>query len=491
MTAIQLRNLLFLVCAVAVSGCFSMRGSEGGGQAGFVPPRQINVSDIALPAGYRIEPVVTGLTFPTAVTFDELGRPFVLEAGYSYGEVWTAPRLLQVGPGGQLSVVVTGGDNGPWTGVVFHDGDFYIAEGGERGGGRILRVTPAGQIRVVVQNLPSLGDHHTNGPVVGPDGWLYFGQGTATNSGVVGEDNAAVGWLKRQAKFHDTPCRDIQLTGENFISGNPLASDTNETVTTGAFSAFGIPSAAGQVIRGEVLCNGAVMRVPLRGGKPELVAWGFRNPFGLAFSPSGQLYVTDNSYDVRGSRPVFGTGDLLWRVQSGAWYGWPDFHGALPLDKGNRFRPPGKTKPTQLLAEHPNTPPTPVAVFDVHSSSNGFDFSTHKGFGHVGQAFVAQFGDMAPGVGKVLAPVGFKVVRVDTETGVIEDFAVNKGKTNGPSSWLHTGGLERPVAARFSPSGETLYVVDFGVMLVTEKPVPQKHTGVLWRITKDTGLSSR
>ena len=91
----------------------------------------------------------------------------------------------------------------------------------------------------------------------------------------------------------------------------------------------------------------------------------------------------------------------------------------------------------------------------------------------------------------MLAPVGFKVVRVDIETGVIEDFAVNKGKTNGPSSWLHTGGLERPVAARFNRSGETLYVVDFGVMSVTERPVPQKQTGVLWRITKDTGLPSR
>ncbi len=468
-----------------------MRGSEGGGQTGFVPPRQINVSDIALPIGYRIEPVVTGLTFPTAVTFDEESRPYVLEAGYSYGEVWTAPKLLRVEPEGQPTVIVTGGDNGPWTGVVFHKGNFYIAEGGAREGGRILRVTPGGKVSIVLKDLPSLGDHHTNGPVVGPDGWLYFGQGTATNSAVVGQDNAAFGWLKRQATFHDTPCRDIQLAGENFVSGNPLASDMDEKVTTGAFSAFGSPTAKGQVIRGEVPCNGAVMRVSLLGGKPELVAWGFRNPFGLAFSPGGQLYVTDNSYDVRGSRPVFGTGDLLWRVQPGAWYGWPDFHGSHPLDKGDRFMSPGKAKPTQLLAEPPSTPPEPVAVFDVHSSSNGFDFSTHKRFGHVGQAFVAQFGDMAPGVGKVLAPVGFKVVRVDIETGVIEDFAVNKGETNGPSSWLHTGGLERPVAARFSPSGETLYVVDFGVMSVAARPVPQKQTGVLWRITKDTGLPSK
>jgi glucose/arabinose dehydrogenase len=486
-----MRGFLLLACATALTGCFSIQGSEGGGQTEFHSPRQIQASDIALPRGYKIEPVVTGLTFPTAVTFDQEGRLFVLEAGYSYGEVWSAPRLLRVEPEGRLTVIVTGGDNGPWTGVDFHEGHFYIAEGGAREGGRLLRVTMGGQVSVILDQLPSLGDHHTNGPVVGPDSWLYFGQGTATNSAVVGADNAAFGWLKRRPTFHDTPCRDIQLTGENFTSGNPLTSGMKEQVTTGAFSAFGSPTAKGHFIRGEVPCNGAVMRVSLLGGIPKLVAWGFRNPFGLAFSPTGELYVTDNSYDARGSRPVFGTGDLLWHVQPGSWYGWPDFHGSLPLDKGDRFKPPGKKKPTRLLVEHPSIPPEPVAVFDVHSSSNGFDFSIHPGFGHVGQAFVAQFGDMAPGVGKVLAPVGFKVVRVDIVTGVIEDFAVNKGQINGPASWLQTGGLERPVAARFSPSGDSLYVVDFGVMVVTERPVPQKQTGVLWRITKDTGPASR
>jgi hypothetical protein len=104
----------------------------------------------------------------------------------------------------------------------------------------------------------------------------------------------------------------------------------------------------------------------------------------------------------------------------------------------------------------------------------------------VGQAFVAQFGDMAPNVGKVLRPVGFKVVRVDVTTGGIEDFAVNKGRANGPASWVGGGGLERPVAARFDPSGTALYVVDFGVMTVTSKaPAPQPGTGVLWRITRE------
>ena len=38
---------------------------------------------------------------------------------------------------------------------------------------------------MLVSNLPSFGDHHTDGPVIGPDGWLYFGQGTASNAGIV------------------------------------------------------------------------------------------------------------------------------------------------------------------------------------------------------------------------------------------------------------------------------------------------------------------
>jgi hypothetical protein len=116
------------------------------------------------------------------------------------------------------------------------------------------------------------------------------------------------------------------------------------------------------------------------------------------------------------------------------------------------------------------------------------DFSRQPAFGHVGEAFVAQFGDMAPGAGKVLHPVGFKVVRVDVTTGVIADFAINKGSTNGPASWLGSGGLERPVAVRFDPSGTSLYVVDFGVMTVSPQgPAPQPDTGALWRVTREAG----
>ncbi|SNB44673.1 sorbosone dehydrogenase family protein [Geobacter sp. DSM 9736] len=471
---------------ISLSGCFGMRPSAGGGKITELPEmgeRALNPADIALPEGYAIEAVATGLTFPTGVTFDESGMPYVVEAGYSYGEVWEVPRLLRV-DGGKLVPVAEGRKNGPWTGVVRHEGAFYVAEGGELEGGRILRITADGNMSTVAGNFPTRGDHHTNGPAVGPDGWLYFGLGTATNSGIVGEDNLKFGWLARNPDFHDTPCIDVTLTGENYETKDVVKGEGE--AFTGAFVPFGKPTSKGEVIKGNIPCNGAVLKVLPSGGSPELVAWGFRNPFGLAFSPEGKLFVTDNGYDERGSRPVFGTGDALWEVQQGIWYGWPDFSTGLRLDEGTQFKQLLGGKPKLLLEKYPNIPPKPAAILPVHSSADGFDFSRSEHFGHVGEAFVAQFGDQSPTTGKVVGPVGFNVVRVDVKNGVVREFVSNKGKKNGPASGLGTGGIERPVAARFDPSGKALYIVDFGILKETpEGAKPVQKTGVLWRITRE------
>lgn len=476
--------LAVIALAGILSGCYVMRPSSGGGQTDFSPPRRVDPGDVALLGGYWIEVVATDLTLPTGVAFDEEGRAYVTEAGYSYGEIWRTPRLLRIEPDGRATPVAAGGRNGPWNGVDFHEGAFYVAEGGELEGGRLLRIPLDGPITVLVSNLPSMGDHHCNGPAVGPDGWIYFSQGTASNSGVVGKDNADFGWLYRRPDFHDIPGQDIVLAGRNFTSPNPLTPRRSDRAVTGAFLPFGTPSQPGQVIPGRVPCSGSVMRARPDGSRLELVAWGFRNPFGLAFAPGGQLYVTENGYDDRGSRPVWGTPDVLWEVKPGVWYGWPDFAAGRPLTS-KWFKPPGKSHPQFLLAEHPNPPPKPAATFGVHASANSFDFSRNPAFAPVGQAFVPLFGDMAPDVGKVLHPVGFKVVRVDVATGIIESFAANQGKIAAPASLLENGGLERPVAVRFNPRGDALYVVDFGVMIMTKKgPHPKPGTGVLWRITR-------
>ena len=473
--------------------------SDGGSQAHFEGLRTFSVADIALPPSYRIALVASGLTFQTGVTFDAEGTPYITESGYSYGEVWDTPRLIRIDAPGRITVIAEGENNGPWTGVIYLEGSFYVAEGGAHRGGRLLRIRPDGTITPLLSELPSFGDHHVNGLVVGPDSLLYFGIGTFTNSGVVGEDNYQFGWLQRHPSAHDIPCRDVTLRGVNFTSMNPFTPMADDEAVTGAFVPFGTVTQSGQVIDGRLPCNGAVLKMPAGGGAAQLVAWGFRNPFGLAFSPDKLLYVTDNSYDDRGSRPIHGTGDLLWLVQPGTWYGWPDFHGPLPLDHHDHFIPPGKPQPPLLLAQPPNQPPKPVAVLGVHSSSNMFDFSRSPLFGHVGEAFIAQFGDLSPTAGKVLAPVGFKVVRVNVENGLVEDFAVNRGRVNGPASKIGGGGLERPIAARFSPGGSALYIVDFGVMTLgqggkvrlpwTQNKVtlePRRGTGALWKITRSS-----
>ncbi|WP_066625753.1 PQQ-dependent sugar dehydrogenase [Rufibacter roseus] len=468
-----------------MSSCYKLRGHYGGPQSFATQSRLIKPSDVALPAWYSIEMVATGLTYPTGMTFDEQGTPYVTESGYAYGEVWLPPRLLKINADGSTTQVAAGDKNGPWTGAVYHNGFFYVSEGGELEGGRILRIAKDGKTTVLVEGLPSMGDHHTDAPIVGQDGYLYFGQGTATNSGVVGPDNYNYGWLKRYPSFHDIPCKDIELAGQNFTSDNPLTEAKGDKAITGAYLPFGTPSQPNQVIKGAVPCSGAVFRVPLQGGPLELVAWGLRNPFGIAFSPENKLYVTDNGYDTRGSRPGYGSGDVLWAIEPGQWYGWPDYSGGQPMNTED-YETPDKD-PKFLLAKHPNSPPKPVAVLGVHSSSNGLDFSSNSQFGFQGEAFIAQFGDMAPEVGRIYGPVGYKVVRVNTNTGEITDFAVNKGKTNGPASEMKHGGLERPIAVKFNPSGTALYVVDFGVMPMTEQgPAPKQQTGVLWKITKTT-----
>ncbi|GEO07880.1 PQQ-dependent sugar dehydrogenase [Segetibacter aerophilus] len=462
-----------------------MRKSTGGGQIKTVQARQVNAADIALPKGYKIEPVTTGLTFPSAVAFDGDGNLYVVEAGYSYGEVFNLPKLLRINKGGNTTTIATGTNNGPWTGITFYQGNFYVAEGGVLEGGKILRISMDGKITPLISNLPTMGDHHTNGPVI-KDGYIYFGLGTATNSGVVGPDNALYGWLLRKNTFHDIPCADITLAGKNFGSPNVLTTAKEDTTTTGAFSPFGTSTASGQVIKGACPCTGSILRIPVSGGNPEVVAWGFRNPYGLAVSPTGKLFVTENAYDDRGSRPVWGAGDVLWEIKDGLWYGWPDFSAGKSIVNDEEFHAPGKKKLEPLLAKYPNTPPKPTAIFAVHSSSNGFDFSKNSSFGYQGEAFVAQFGDMAPEVGKVMSPVGFKIVRVNVNNGVIEDFAVNRGHKNGPASKRKSGGLERPLSVKFDPSGTSLYIVDFGIVKSTKKlQLPQAKTGMIWKITKE------
>ena len=56
-------------------------------------------------------------------------------------------------------------------------------------------------------------------------------------------------------------------------------------------------------------------------------AYGFRNPFGIAFSPTGQLAITMNGPSGDAGSPPTGYDTLFENVTKGAHYQWPDCYG--------------------------------------------------------------------------------------------------------------------------------------------------------------------
>jgi glucose/arabinose dehydrogenase len=365
------------------------------------------------------------------------------------------------------------------TGACWHDGYLYVTNTDH-----IFRIGPNGLAEDVLTGLPGLGDHQTNYPVVGPDGKLYFGQGSATNAGVVGADNFAYEWLPKFPQFHDVPGQDVTLVGRNYEFKNVLG-DTRETVRSGAYVPFGTETQAGQVIKGDPKCTGAILRCNLDGSDLEVVAWGLRNPYGVAFHPDGRLFATEHGMDERGGRFIVGDLEDFYEIQEGAWYGWPDFASGIRLDdpywgdpeKSGQGREP-------VLAEHPDPdPPGPFVTLEPHAAPNGVDFCRDARFGFQGDAFVALFGDLSPITTHTTpAPAGFRVVRVDMRSRRVVDFAVNR--IAGPASKLPHEGFERPSHCAFGPDGK-LYVVDWGEIEIAPEAggVRMKAgTGTLWRI---------
>lgn len=101
----RIRTLLFIIPMVLFVSCYGVLRSSGGGQRVTSERRFLNTSDITLPAGYDIEIAAKNLTFPTGITFDNDGVPYVTESGYSYGEVFTEPRLVKRNNDGSLATI--------------------------------------------------------------------------------------------------------------------------------------------------------------------------------------------------------------------------------------------------------------------------------------------------------------------------------------------------------------------------------------------------
>jgi hypothetical protein len=105
------------------------------------------------------------------------------------------------------------------------------------------------------------------------------------------------------------------------------------------------------------------------------------------------------------------------------------------------------------------------AEVTFHGSSNMFDFSRTQAFGFNGDIFISQTGAGPPGTGATdLA--GYKVARVDRETGQVSDFIFHTCTDNTTACRaiiFEPEGLNRPIDVHFR--GPEMFIVDFGVAI--------------------------
>ena len=465
--------------------------------------------------GYAIEPVIWSLTLPSSITFDNENNMYIAEAGFVYGGLQPIPRILKVdNETGKVSVLVDRKLNGPITDIEFYDGKLYVSHRG------IISTVDrhTGLVKDIIIGLPSTGDHHNNQIAIGTDNRIYFGQGEATNSGIVGEDNFELGWLKTAPQFHDIPAKNISLTGQNFVTINPLIAESNDTTTTGAFVPFGTLTKEDQIVPGDIKCNGCLLSANLDGTDLKLVGWGLRSAYGITFfsNDPSKLLVTVNGADERGSRPIASDTEKLYSIdvsnssQFGKFYGWPDFFGNAEPVTDPKFQSKGSDKSLQFVIQNHPSVEKPLIEFEVGAALAQIDFSfptstlsssnSTNDFGLKDMAFIAEFGIMIPTShlpwslkNQNQEIVGQKVIVLNPQNKSYSDFvSLDKPDTSF-----------RPVGIAFNKNENTLYITSIskveirttlpnGNNIGLSEPSPwyYPNTGVIWKVTKTSSSSS-
>jgi hypothetical protein len=394
--------------------------------------------NIVLPGGFTASVFVAGLNAPTGIAFRGDANNFqvyVLESGHGLPSVCNDQSLW---PGGEFAAdnpftpdilvfnkngkkiagplgkpTPDGGGlqpEGPAIDIAFVNGfaggplfatdsnQATHAAGGQNNSSRIVTVNPmTGQVTPFITNLPT-GDHPTE-QLAFKDGWIYWSQGSTTNSGVVGRDN---GNGQNQS---DIPCQDIVLSQNVFDSGNG--------VFTSGYSPFGVTNPGGTVpaffnsFTGQVrqgVCDGAILRAPLNNANNiQAFSWGYRNPYAIRFPPkdhplAGGILAGMDGADERGNRPSNNAPDELHLGRQNAdgspdYHGWPDRYGGLPTSQAV-YNPVGGPQddlcqspssfpdciPTVLAEDVPIRdvlafPPQPITANEgADSSFTGIDF---------------------------------------------------------------------------------------------------------------------
>jgi hypothetical protein len=510
-----------------------------------------NGQDITVPAGYSVSVFASGINFPTGIAFRSTGpggafEVYVLESGHGLpsrcndeigwqnanlpGNPFT-PDVLVFSSGGQLlrtlgkptdATSETGGTNtflphGPAVDLAFENGlaggrlfatdsnQATHTHNGQNNSSRVVTLDPTtGKVTPLISDLPT-GDHPTE-QLAFRGGWVYWSQGSTTNSGVVGLDNGG------GANQPDIPCQDIVLSQNVFDSG--------DGVHTSGYSAFGTtrPGATVKAFEGAShhgVCDGAVLRARLNSDNPadtiEPYAWGFRNGYAIRFAPeehplSGGLLVGEDGPDERGARPSYGAPEVLSLARQNAdgtpsYHGWPDRFGFLPTTQAvfnpvggpaddlcvaDPSNPPSLCTPASLaqilsedvpihnvLAAPPQPITSPLALEAADSSYTAIDFvprSFVSGPVQVGAALYALEGDFGFSASNGTPEVGHEVKLMNFSGGgedggapllSFSNFARN---TTGDQAFV-TGihGMNRPTNVRFGPDG-CAWVVDYGAV---------------------------
>src|SRR5437899_1699001 len=482
--------------------------------------------NIVVPSGFEVSVFKSGLNFPTAVAFRgnrQRFEVFVLESGHGLpsrcndetssvvGGEFSAtnpftPDILVFNESGHLirgplaKPTASGGGlqpHGPAIDIAFENGfeggrlfatdsnQAIRAVGAQNNSSRIVTVNPqTGQVTPFISGLPT-GDHPAE-QITFKDGWIYWSQGSTTNSSVVGRDNGG------GANQQDIPCQDITLSTNLFDAGG--------RVMTSGYSPFntrrpGATVTAFESATGPGICGGPIDRAKVNVTDPkstiEPVSWGYRNPYGIRFAPDdhalkGGLFVTENGEDERGARPTNNSPDRLHLAQqnpdgSPDYHGWPDRFGFLASTQAvfNPVGGPGDDnpiavvgKPVQPVLAFPPQPITaPIALEPADVAVVGLDFAPDSFVGGVvkkGAALISREGDFGfskangtPEAGHDIELVNFS--RPGEPLQIQQsDFAFNN--TND-QAFTDNGvqGINRPTDLKFGPDG-CAYLVDYGAV---------------------------